>query len=587
MIISQDTRKQMGQEVHALLIKPTNSGFNPKQLEINFEPLGLMHISSFIKKYSNHSITVIDAQAQSAEILHLEDGRIRMGMSEHELGKVLRQHRPSVVGISCLFERLTDDAMEIARVVKTVLPQTYVVLGGMDASTRYAEYLESENIDLVVVGSGEETFLEILNVVGRGEQPTGIEGTCERVADLELGENPAQQPADKVKLARLLQAVVTSTANGAPIRVNPSRKSKVKFDEYPYPDRDCLPRELYDNSRNQAASYPFSRQMPAYLIQSSRGCGLRCTFCEIISVFDTWLAHSAEYVVGEMEECISKYGAREFIFLDDNFMLNPQRVERICALIVERDLKVSLDILPGVSVWTLSEEIIDVMVKAGLYRVCLPVESGNPETLKFIRKPINLMKTMEMIEYCNRKGLLTHANLIIGFPYETEQDILTTIEWGKQSGLDAINYFVAQPIKGARMYEIYEKNGWLLHHATAERADYSWRAAETWRTEHYTSAELSDITDRASTEYLLGRVKFFLWPANFAKYLWPKINSIPKFRYVLKVGVYVLFSGQKVSSNQKLIDIRLLFRKKPSMTADTVGTSLDSSKHGLNNVKSE
>src|SRR5207244_149864 len=116
-------------------------------------------------------------------------------------------------------------------------------------------------------------------------------------------------------------------------------------------------------------------------------------------VFDLWFAHSAEYVVGEIEECMHRYGAREFIFLDDNFMLNPKRVEAICRLIIERGLKISLDVLPGVSVWTLSEGIIDLMIKAGLYRVNLPIESGNPETLKFIRKPIDLELSKRMIEY--------------------------------------------------------------------------------------------------------------------------------------------------------------------------------------------
>jgi anaerobic magnesium-protoporphyrin IX monomethyl ester cyclase len=560
-------------EVRALLIKPTNSGFDEKQLAINFEPLGLMHISSFVKKYSTHFIKVIDAQAQSKNISKLEDGRLRLGMSDAELGQLLRTYQPDVVGISCLFERLTDDALYVARVVKAVLPDTCVVLGGMDASTRYAEYLDSMCIDLVVVGSGEETFLEILDKVSRGGQLAGIDGTCERIGHTAQGvQSNVPLSTARVKLARLTQTTNTLTASGNQIRVNPSRKPKVQFDDYPYPDRDSLPRWLYDNPRNQAISYPFSRQMPAYLIQSSRGCGLRCTFCEIISVFDTWLAHSAEYVVGEMEECVRKYGTREFVFLDDNFMLNPQRVEKICTLIVERGLKVTLDVLPGVSVWTLSEKIIDLMIKAGLYRVCLPIESGNPETLKFIRKPIDLDRSREMIDYCNRKGLLTHANLIIGFPYETAEDIRRTIEWGNHSGLDAINYFVAQPIKGARMYDIYENNGWLHHHDAVERADYSWRAAESWRTEHFTSAELAIMTDRASSEYLLNRMKYFLRPANAMKYLWPKINSIRKFRYVFKVGMYVIFKGQKVSSNQKLIDFRSLFRQRQTFEEKNTST---------------
>ncbi len=300
--------------------------------------------------------------------------------------------------------------------------------------------------------------------------------------------------------------------------------------------------------------------IPAILIQSSRGCGLRCTFCEIISVFKVWQAHGAAYVVDEIEECVRKYGAREFIFLDDNFMLNPRRVDEICTLIVQRGLKISIDILPGISVWTLSERIIDRMIEAGLYRVCLPVESGNPKTLEFIRKPVNLERTKEMIEYCNRKGLLTHANLIIGFPDEDLEDIERTIEWGRQSGLDAINFFVAQPVKGAKMYDIYERNGWLHDHETATRADHAFRPNAAWRTARFTSEELGRMADEASSAYLLRRLPFMLKPAS-AKYLWPKINSVRKLQHVLRVTRYIMFQGRKVSSDQKLFRPGLLARR--------------------------
>ena len=533
----------------ALLIKPTNSGFDSKHVHVNFEPLGLMYLSAFIKKFSAHTVKLVDAQAQTPAVRQLPDSRFRMGMSDEELAALVADERPDVVGISCLFERLGDDVFNIARIVKDVSSGTLVVVGGMDASTRHDEYLDNGAVDLVVVGSGEETFLEILDVVSRGERPSGIAGTAERVG----------------RVGNVIPIAGAPASAGAgrewTVRVNPVRKMRVPFDEYPFPDRDALPRSLYDNRSNQRVSYPFAREYPAILIQSSRGCGLRCTFCEIISVFKVWQAHGAAYVVSEIEECVRKYGAREFIFLDDNFMLNPKRVDEICALIVERGLKISIDILPGVAVWTLSHRIIDRMIDAGLYRVCLPVESGNPKTLEFIRKPVNLEKTKEMIEYCNRQGLLTHANLIIGFPDEDLEDIERTIAWGRQSGLDAINFFVAQPVKGAKMYDIYERNGWLNDHETATRADHAWRPNAAWRTARFTSDELARMADEASSAYLLRRLPFLLKPANIRKYLWPKVNSVRKLQHVLRVTRYTLFQGRKISSDQKLFRPGVLARR--------------------------
>jgi len=546
--------------VRALLVKPRNLGFDKRLVEVSFEPLGLMCLSAFVKKYSDHHVDVVDAQAECPQTRKLPDGRFRRGMSDEQLGEVVRRLEPDVVGIACLFEWLAEDAVSIARVVRREAPSATVVVGGMDASARYEEYLSSEEIDLVVVGSGEEVFLEILDAIDRGEDPTGIPGTCEKVSAAPQIDHDREIGASVVCVSCAQPTVGRAVAEkDERVRVNPRSKPRVPFDEYPFPDRDCLPRRLYDDRRNQGISYPFARDYPAMLIQSSRGCPLRCAFCEIISVFDVWQAHGAEYVVGEIEECVRKYGAREFIFLDDNFMLRTKRVEEICRLIVQRGLKVSFDVLPGISVWTLSERLIDLMVEAGLYRVCLPIESGNPKTLEFIRKPVNLDRTRQMIDYCNRKGLLTYGNLIIGFPYETEEDIRRTLAWGRQSGLDAINYFVAQPVKGARMYAIYEENKWFEQHESAVDADHSWRAHASWRTAHFTSEELGRMAKEASSRYLVHRFGSYLIPTNAVRYVWPKMNSIRKAKYVAKVAAYIFLGGTKViRSSAPLTPLALL-----------------------------
>src|SRR5262245_31284608 len=132
----------------ALLIKPTNSGFDRTHVRINFEPLGLMYLSAFIKKFSAHTVRVVDAQAQSGAVRQLPDGRFRMGMTDRELAELVKAERPLVVGISCLFERLMGDVFDIARVVKEVSPTSLVVVGGMDASARHDDYLKNDDIDL-------------------------------------------------------------------------------------------------------------------------------------------------------------------------------------------------------------------------------------------------------------------------------------------------------------------------------------------------------------------------------------------------------------------------------------------------------
>jgi len=482
--------------VRSLLIKSAKRGASEAYVAVNLEPLGLMQIAAFVRKYSAHMVSIIDAQADASCVTQTDDGAFRMGTPDVGLAQAIRDLAPRVVGISALFEVQQAEVLHLARLARAVVPEVLVVVGGLDAGVRYEEYLGSGCVDLVVRGEGEETFLDVLDRLDRGETLRGVPGTCERLDD------------------------------GA-CRMNPPRVPQVPFDEYPYPDRESLPRAFYDDARTQGASFPFAREQPAFLIQGSRGCKLRCAFCDIVAVHDEWNAHSPEYVVDEIQHCVERYGAREVVFVDDNFMLDQRWAKRIFELVVARGIRVSLDVMAGVAVWTLSEKMIDLMIRAGVYRVCLPIESGNPETLRFIKKPVNLDNAKAMIDYCNRQGLYTVANLILGFPFETAEDIRRTIEWGTSSGLDAVNYFIATPLPGARMYPIYEENGWI------ERGE---PPHVSWRTEHFTRTELESVAQEASDAYLTGRVRFYWDPRNALRYLVPKISSPRHLRYAFRMA---------------------------------------------------
>ena len=385
-----------------------------------------------------------------------------------------------------------------------------VVVGGLDAGVRYEKYLGSPHVDLVVRGDGEETFVEILDRVDRGESLSGIPGTCEMV-------------------------------DGEGARRNPEWVRRIPFNDYPLPARDMVPRELYDSPAAQASSFPFANRYPAILMQGSRGCRLKCAFCDIVAVQDKWNEHSPEYVVDEIEHCVSEYGIREIVFVDDNFMLNKKWVVRICELIVERKLDIAIDVMPGISVWTLSPQIIDTMVEAGLYRICMPIESGNPETIKFIKKPVDLDKAVRSIDHCNRRGLFTYANLIIGFPYETQEDIDLTLSWAKTSGLDAANFYVAEPFQGARMFPIYRDNEWLVYEGSKK---------VSWRTQHFTREELEAVASEATRAYIKQRMRFYLNPLNFVPYLLPKLSSVAKWRYAAKVARYALVRGDRPTHDE-------------------------------------
>ncbi len=480
--------------IKTLLIKPPKYAGDYDNVLFNFEPLGLLCIASFVKKFSSHQVSLLDMQSEAEGVAELADGRFRMEMSDEAFKKRLKEEAPEVVGITALFWVQDDIVIALAKKIKELSPKTVIVIGGLNSSISYKKFLEIGCIDLVVWGEGEESFLDILNRKEQNKPLSGIAGTCDKIDE-----------------------------NGKlTYRLNPPRTPQVPFDDYPFPDRELVDRSAYDNPENQSRSFPYSKRSPVVLMQTSRGCTLKCTFCSIIAVSNKWRAHSAEYVVDEIEECMKSFGSREFAFLDDNFMLDTDRVMKICSLIIERKLDITFDVMSGISVWKFNEKMIDLMVEAGLYRACLPIETGNPQTIKFIRKPINLKRMKQVIEHCLQKGVYTFANIIIGFPYETKEDIQRSIEWSNNSKLDAVNYHVAHPVEGAQMYEIYINNGWMIDNAH-------------WKTEHFSSVELARWSAEEFEKYNANRLKFYLNPLNVWRYLIPKLNSWENICYLWKL----------------------------------------------------
>ena len=65
------------------------------------------------------------------------------------------------------------------------------------------------------------------------------------------------------------------------------------------------------------------------------------------------------------------------------------------------------------------------------------------KTEELIKKPVKLGKTLEIIKECNRLGIYTHGNFIIGFPYETQEDIKMTADYINKSNLDFFRNWLA------------------------------------------------------------------------------------------------------------------------------------------------
>ncbi len=154
-----------------------------------------------------------------------------------------------------------------------------------------------------------------------------------------------------------------------------------------------------------------------------------------------------------------KFGVDQVTFYDDAFSVDRNRVIKICEELHARKLKIMWDC--GTRVDMVDKELMQTMKNAGCIAVWWGVESGSEAMLGAMNKKIKLDQTRLAYKTAQKVGLITIANVVLGFPGETEQSAKETVNFLKQLNPDDVGFYVATPYPGTPMYDEVVKNGWL------------------------------------------------------------------------------------------------------------------------------
>ena len=304
----------------------------------------------------------------------------------------------NILGISAMFTAYKHDVRKIISTIKALNYNLHIVVGGAHASTFPEEMLGFA--DTVVVGEGEEVICDIVEKKRKGII------VAERIRNL---------------------------------------------DKLPMPAWDLMMEDINEINRLSARS-PFLMRRPLAHIITSRGCPNNCTFCAVKAAWGRqWIARSAKNVVDEIEHLYG-LGFREIHFNDDNCSVNKTRMYEICNDILRRKVDVKIACPTGIHIATLDRDLLWVMKRAGFYRLCFGIETGNQEMQKTIKKNLDLDKAREVIKNANSLGYWTAATFITGFPNETPKQLKDTFEFAKTSGLDFPIYYNLQIQPGTELW---------------------------------------------------------------------------------------------------------------------------------------
>lgn len=392
-------------------------------------PLGLANIGAILETNGYH-VSIIDALAEGINVVKKNKNYTRVGLSDETIVEKLKYYQPDIVGISTMFTAYSSDSHHLAQVVKNYNPKTLVVFGGAHASILYQNVLVDKNVDIVVIGEGENTILEIVKKFETNSSLQNISGTAIR--------------DDQNKII-----------------LNPQRLPITNLDSLPLPARHLLPMDLYlKDSHENKGSYVM--RTPYTSVVTSRGCPNNCIYCAVPTIWGRcWRPFSAERIVNEIEHLVKRYGFKEIHFLDDNISVSRDRLEKICDGIIAKKLNIKWTCPNGIAIWTLDKSILQKMQKSGCYRLTFGIESGYPKTQKFIRKNLNLKKAKKIINLANKLGFWTFSTYIIGFPYETKKAIETTFNYAIKSLSDFVVFILLMPFPKTDVTKILEQEGLL------------------------------------------------------------------------------------------------------------------------------
>lgn len=470
-------------------------------------PLGLMYLASYLRKFGLES-KILELGVFDIQKAIISKDRVRFGLPDRKIISLLKKEKPKIVGITNMYSVYYRDVMEIAQTIKKFNRRIKVVIGGNHASSYFNFILKDKNIDFVVIGEGEKTFLEL-----------------------------CQTLLNKKKSFRRIKGIAYNQKGK--IVKTPPREMIANLDEIPFPARDLIDFKKYLAKESDT---PYSMRYPSAGLITSRGCPGNCVYCTVKAVWRrTWRGRNPESVVDEIEMLMQKYGIREISFLDDSASVNKKRWSAICDEILKRKVDVKWTTPNGIAHWTLDKPTMKKMYQAGCYRVTFGIESGNPKTRKFLGKPYPLSQAKEMIEYANKLGMWTICTNIIGFPYEKMNSIRDTIEFAKKSGTDFATFYLLIPQPTSDVYQYFRKEDLLnfdrffeelkIDEEEFERINYILNETGA-DTKYFKKEELREIQKKAYREFIIYRGLSYLFNP---RRILNKINSREDLAYVLKL----------------------------------------------------
>ena len=336
-----------------------------------------------------------------------------------DINSSIERYKPELIAVSCYSNQYAL-VQRILINIKKFFPQIPNIVGGCHPSFCPDEVISDPFVDMICVGEGEEALVEICDRINNNEDLTTIQNIWLKKEN-QIIKNPVREPMDLNQIGLPDWSI---------------------FDDI----------HLYQ---------PFhGNHYRVGMIEYGRGCPNRCSYCANSSYLNLYSEHLSSYIrhpapalfIDKLKKLKHQYNLELIYFQDATFLtMNVENLEKLTTL-YENDINLPCILLSTAP--SINDHRIKCLKRMNCISVNMGIEQGNPDfRKKHLNRKMSNNQIVNSFNLLKSNGIATAAYNVIGFPYETREDIFKTIELNRQCLPDSIYAQIFYPIKGCDLYK--------------------------------------------------------------------------------------------------------------------------------------
>ena len=368
---------------------------------------------------------------------------------------------PAAVAITTTYYVDPLPVIEVVKFVREHSPETKIIVGGphiFNISNQYnllgqvdhrtQDFIfKSIGADIYVCDSqGEQTLAHLLGVLRDGR-----DGELSKVPNL------------------------VYVAEGGNLE-----RTKRQVEETPLDD-NVVDFSMLSEGERQVFSYPV-------FLRTARSCPFACAFCNFPAVAGPHTVSGTD-VLERQFRYLHERGVKHLTFIDDTLNVPLPRFKELLRMMISN--KFDFNWISFFRCSNTDDETFDLMAESGCKEVFLGIESGDQQLLNNMKKFADISKYKYGIRKLNEHGIVSYASFITGFPGETRDSVMRTVDFIEETRPSLYNiqmYYhdVRTPIhKQADEYGIHGA-GYCWKHNTMR-----WEEAADWTDYQFAKIENS------------------------------------------------------------------------------------------------